>query len=179
MASNTFPSDWQDQPCYLVSIPKPLIPFVGGLMKILEQRGFWVSAADYELGYAAVLEFEGCLMSACLNDLMDLQRAQYRMLNTALMGVEYETTSEDPLIVIPAIAPHITLDVHSQDSLMGRVDRLTQLIDNRIAGTETPLYDDTPGLKQQLEEVIAALGGDDTDLASIISNLELILLALG
>jgi hypothetical protein len=60
---------------------------------------------------------------------------------------------------------------------MGRIDRLTQLIDNRIAGTETPLYDDLPGIKQQLETIITALG-DDTDLATIISDLEAIALLL-
>jgi len=95
-----------------------------------------------------------------------------------LLGVEYPTVSEDPLVVTPAIAPHVNLDIHDQDSLMGRIDRLTQLIDNRIAGTETPLYDALPGIKQQLEEVIAALG-DDTDLATIISDLEAIALLLG
>jgi hypothetical protein len=177
MANNTFPEDWRDQPCFLVAVPRPLVPFVGGLLRIMEQRGFWQSALDYERGYTAVIELEECLMAACLNDLFERQDALYRMVNTALFGATYATVSEDPLVITPPIAPHVTLDVHDQDSLLGRVDRLTQLVDNRLAGTETPLYDELPGIKQQLEEIIAALG-EGTDLTEVISNLELIIAAL-
>jgi len=177
MTRSTFPSDWREQPCYLASIPRPLVPFVGGLLKMLESPGFWASEADYVAAYAATVELEACLMSTCLDVLLQQNDALYRLLNTSLLGVAYTTVSEDPLVVTPAIAPHVNLDIHDQDSLLGRMDRLTQLIDNRIAGTETPLYDDTPGIKQQLETVIAALG-DDTDLATIISDLEAIALLL-
>src|ERR1044072_369068 len=141
MANNTFPSDWRDQPCFLVNIPRPLVPYVGGLLKIAEQRGFWASQQDYIDGYTAVVELEECLMSTCLDVLLEKHDEQYRLLNTAIFGVTYATVSEDPLVVTPAIAPHVTLDVHDQDSIMGRLDRLTQLVDNRLGGTETPLYD--------------------------------------
>jgi len=173
----TFPADWREQPCFVAAIPLPLVPYVGGLLKLLEQSGLWLTNGDYERGYTAVVELEQCLMATCLTDLLEQQDALYRMLNTALFGVTYETVDTDPLVVIPAIAPHVTLDVHSQDSLLGRVDRLTQLVDNRLAGTETPLYDQLPGIKQQLEEIIAALG-EGTDLTEIISNLEAIALLL-
>jgi len=177
MTVNTFPEDWREQPCFLVSIPRPLVPYVGGLLKIAENRGFWLSEDDYTRGYTAVTELEACLMSTCLNVLLEQNDALYRMLNTALFGVTYATVTESPLVVTPAIAPHVTLDIHDQDSLLGRVDRLTQLVDNRLAGTETPLYDELPGIKQQLEEIIAALG-EEVDLTSVISNLELIVAAL-
>lgn len=178
MAENTFSSDWRDEPCYLVSIPKPLVPFVGGLMRIMEYKGFWASDTDYENGYAAVIEFEGCLMSTCLDVLLQQNDAQYRLLNTAIFGVEYATESEEPLVVTPAIAPHVTLDVHSQDSIMGRLDRLTQLVDNRIAGTETPLYDDIPGLKQQLQTIIDNMAADETDIEGILEAAQAIALLL-
>jgi len=177
MAGNTFPDDWRDQPCFLVSIPRPLVPYVGGLLKMLENRGFWASEANYERGYAAVVELEGCLMSTCLDVLLEQNNALYRLLNTAVLGQAYTTVTVDPLVVTPAIEPHIDLTILDQDSLMGRIDRLTQLIDNRIAGTETPLYDALPGIKQQLEEVIAAIG-EGTDLTEVISNLEGIALLL-
>jgi len=177
MANNTFPEDWRDQPCFIVAVPRPLVPYVGGLLKIMEQRGFWQSTPDYARGYTAVIELEECLMAACLNELFEKQDALYRMVNTALFGVTYATVSDDPLVVTPAIAPHVTLDIHDQDSLLGRVDRLTQLVDNRLAGTETPLYDELPGIKQQLEDIIAAMG-EDVDLTEVISNLEAIALLL-
>lgn len=178
MANNTMPEDWRDEPCFLVAIPRPLVPYVGGLMKLLEQRGFWLTTDDYARGYAAATELEACLMAACLNDLFEKQDAAYRLLNTAIFGVTYATVSEDPLVVTPAIAPHVTLDVHDQDSIMGRLDRLTQLVDNRIAGTETPLYADLPGLKQQLQTIIDNMSSDDADLAQIITDIELVIGAL-
>jgi len=172
-----FPVDWRDEPCFVVAIPLPLIPFVGGLLKLLEQRGLWLTSADYERAYTATVELERCLMATCLNDLLEQNDALYRMLNTALFGVTYATIDTDPLLVTPAIAPHVTLDIHDQDSLLGRIDRLTQLVDNRLAGTETPLYDQLPGIKQQLEDIIAALG-EDVDLTEVISNLEAIAVLL-
>jgi len=177
MPVNEFPDDWRDQPCFIVSIPRPLVPYVGGLLKLAEQRGFWASAEDYQRGYTAITELEACLMTTCLDVLLEKQDAQYRLLNTALLGQAYTVASEDPVVISPDIAPFVSLEVLDQDSLMGRLDRLTQLVDNRLAGTETPLYDSLPGIKQQLEEIIAALG-EGTDLTEVISNLEAIALLL-
>lgn len=178
MAKNTFPSDWRDQPCFLVAIPRPLVPFVGGLLKLPEQRGFWLSEDDYINGYQATIELEGCLMATCLQDFMQLQEAQYRMLNTAMFGLTYETVSTDPLVVTPAIAPHVTLDRHNEDGVLFLMDRLTQMLDNRLAGTETPLYSDLPGIKQQLQSIIDALA-EGTDLSGVITELEGIAVLLG
>src|ERR1043165_4468201 len=166
MATNVFPDDWREQPCFLVSIPRPLVPFVGGLLKIAEMRGFWASEADYVRGYTAVMELEACLMATCLDVLLEKQDALYRLLNTALLGQAYTVVSESPLVVEPPIEPFVSLDILNQASLMGQIDRLTQLIDNRLAGTETPLYDELPGIKQQLETIIAALE-EGTDLTEV------------
>ena len=173
MAENTFPVDWRDQPCFLIATPAPLVPFVTGLGKMLEKRGFWASEDDFLRGYTAVTEWEACAMATCLDVLLQQNDALYRLLNTALLGVAYTTVSEDPLVVTPAIAPHVNLDLHDQDSLIGRIDRLTQLVDNRLAGTDTPLYSDLPGIRQQLEDIIAALA-EPVDLTSVISELEAI-----
>lgn len=178
MSKATFPIDWEDQPCYIVSIPRALVPFVGGLLKIAEKRGFWATEEDFQRGYAAVVGLEACLMATCLDVLLQKQDELYRLLNTALLGVAYTTVSEDPLVVTPAIAPHVNLDIHDQDSLIGRIDRLTQLVDNRLAGTETPLYDELPGIKQQLEDLIAAVQATGSDDAEILETLIGILGAL-
>lgn len=177
MANNEFPEDWRDQPCFLAAIPRPLVPYVSGLLKIAEQRGFWGSEEDYLRGYTAITELEACLMTACLDLLFQKQDELYRLLNTTVRGQLYTVVTEDPLVVTPAIEPIVNLDVLDQDSIMGRLDRLTQLIDNRIAGTETPLYDALPGIKQQLETIITAIG-EGTDLTEVLSDLEAIALLL-
>lgn len=177
MASNTFPEDWRDQPCFVVTVPRPLIPYVGGLLKIMEQRGFWSDAANYERGYTATLELEGCLMATCLDVLLEKHNELYRLLNTAVFGQLYTVESSDPLVVTPAIEPAVDLTVLDQDSIMGRLDRLTQLIDNTINGTETPLYDYLPSIKQQLTDIITAIG-EGTDLTEVLSDLEAIAVLL-
>lgn len=171
MSKATFPIDWENEPCYIVSIPRALVPFVGGLMKLAEKRGFWATEGDFQRGYAAVVRTEACLMATCLDVLLQKQDELYRLLNTALLGVAYTTVSVDPLVVTPAIAPHVNLDIHDQDSLIGRIDRLTQLVDNRLAGTETPLYDQLPGVKQQLQELIDAMAADDMTFDEMLSAL--------
>jgi hypothetical protein len=152
---------------------------VAGLLKILEKRGFWSTSEDYERAYIATTELEACFMSTCLQVLLQQNDALYRLLNTGIFGVTYATVTEDPLVVTPAIAPHVTLDVHDQDSIMGRLDRLTQLMDNTINGTATDLYAYSPSVKDQLQSIIDAIGSGDTDLTTIISDLEAIALLLG
>jgi hypothetical protein len=177
MANNTFPVDWRDQPCFLIATPRPLVPYVTGLLKILESPGFWQSEADYIRGYTAAIEWEECAMTTCLDVLLEKQDAMYRLLDTALRGTAYTVVSEDPLVVEPAIEPIVELGFVDQLSLMGQVDQLTQLLDNRLAETDTPLYSDLPGIKQQLEDIIAALA-EPVDLSSVISELEAIALLL-
>jgi hypothetical protein len=144
---------------------------------MMEKRGFWATEADYVSGYTATLELEACLMATCLDELLARQDGLYRLVNTALFGQTYETDGLVPPTYTPSIEPFVSLDVLDQNSVMGRIDRLTQLIDNRIAGTATTLYTDTPGVKQQLEAIIAALG-EGTDLTEVISELEAIALLL-
>lgn len=170
----TFPADWREQPCFLVSVPAPLVQYVGGLLKILEKRGFWDTDDDYRNGYTAVSELEGCLMATCLNVLLEQNDALYRLLNTALFGVTYATVTTTPLVVTPAIAPHVTLDVHDENSLLGRIDRLTQLVDNTINGTSADLYSYTPSVKAQLQSIIDALGTENTDLSDVKAALVVI-----
>src|SRR4029450_4850515 len=174
MANNTFPSDWRDQPCFLAAIPRPLVPYVSGLLKLLEQRGFWASEDDYRDGYTATVELEECLMAACLDVLLAQNDAIYRLLNTTLRGQEYTVVSEDPLVIEPAVEPVVELGFVDQNSVLGYLDRQTQLIDNTINGTETPLYTYTPSVKEQLQAIIDALAAEDTDLGDLLTQLELI-----
>jgi len=171
MANNTFPEDWREQPCYIATIPLPLIPYVGGLLKIAEKRGFWATEDDYSRGYTALTELEVCLMTTCLNVLLEKQDALYRLVNTAVFGQSYVIESSEPLIVTPAIEPAVSTDIISYDSIMGRIEDLRQMLDNGLLGTSTPRFDNAPSIRQQLIDVIAAIG-DGSDLTEIISDLE-------
>lgn len=171
MANNTFPSDWREQPCYVVAVSKPLAPYVGGLLKILEKRGFWASEEDFQAGYQSTLELEACLMATCLQDFIEGQNRLYRLLDTALLGGEYAVTSEDPLIITPDIPLVPSLPLDDNGALVPLQNRLIQLVDNTFNGTETPLYDYSPSIKAQLQAVIDALA-EGTDLTDVLTQLE-------
>src|SRR5258705_9491339 len=103
MANNTFSEGWREQPCFLVPIPRPLVQYVGGLLKLAENPGFWSSDGDYVRGYTAIAELEACLMATCLDVLLQKHDELYRLVNTSLRGQTYTTVTEDPLVVEPAI----------------------------------------------------------------------------
>jgi len=174
MTQNTFPSTWREEPCFLVSVPAPLVPYVGGLLRIAEQRGFWATETDYESAYAALMELEGCLVSTCLDELLSLQRSTYRLLDTALFGTEYTGPTTGDGEVMPAIPNYRSLAFDSYDSALGRLARTADVVDNAINGTSTPEYDYSPSVKQKLQDIIDAIvanAGDDSDL---LAQLEII-----
>lgn len=166
MASNTFPDDWRDKPCFVAVIPEPLVPFVGGLLTILEKRGFWASEGDYSRAYTATVELEACLMATCLNDLRSDIHNLYRLLDTALMGTEYEGSTTDETDVTPAIPTYKPYPANNGLGLVPHSARMIDLVDNSINGTETGLYDYEPSVKALLQGIIDAVtaSGDDSDL---------------
>jgi hypothetical protein len=150
-------------------------------MQILEQRGFWLSDTDYLHGYTATVELEACLMSTCLDVLIEQNAVLitqgdrlYRLVDTGLFGTEYTIESTDPLVVTPPLPAARLLAYDAQDSLLGRQDRATQLVDNAINGTTTDLYTYAPSVKDLLQSVIDALAAEDTDIAGLLSELEII-----
>jgi len=178
MANNTFPDDWRDQPCFIVAVPRPLVPYVGGLVRMLEQRGFWSTEADYIRGYTAVTELEACLMSTCLNELLNLQRATYRLLDTALFGTTYSGPTEGEGAVSPSIPNYRSLAFDERDSVLGRLSNVADVVDNAINGTETPIYDYSPSVKDKLQAIVDAIGALNTDDGAILDELVVIAGAL-
>lgn len=170
----TFPSEWRDAPCTLLVVPMPILPYVIGLLKMPEQKGFWASNDDYRAAYTAFYEMERCAVTICLADLIESSDRLYRMLDTAIFGTEYTVESTDPLVVSPAIEPVHSVSIINQDAILGRVDRLTQLLENAINGTETPLYTLSPSVKALLQSIIDALSSEDTDIGSLLTELEVI-----
>jgi ABC-type transporter Mla subunit MlaD len=117
-------------------------------------------------------------MAACLNDMLDIQRATYRMLDNALYGTVYTVESSDPLIVSPDIPAVRQLSDANTGSLLDRSLDVNQLLQNALNGTITDRYADVPGIRAQLQSILDALTSGDTDLTTVISDLELIIGAL-
>lgn len=170
----TFPSGYADAPCYVVAINRDLIPIVAAQLRLLEARGSWASADDYEQGYRAIVELEACLMATCLNDLIESNDRLYRMLDTAIFGVGYTVESVDPLLVTPAIPPQRTMGVYDDASVLGRMETMRQLLENALNGTETPQYDEALGVRERLQQIKEAIEAIDTDDSDVVGQLELI-----
>jgi len=171
MARNTMPEDWRDQPCFVVAIPRPLVPYVGGFLKMAESKGFWLNEENYLRGYQAVTELERCLMATCLSDLIASNDRLYRMLDTALFGTTYSGPTSGEGEVTPAIPNYRSLAFDERDSVLGRLSNVADVIDNAINGTETPVYDYSPSVKDKLQGIIDAISALNTDDSAILDEL--------
>lgn len=164
----TFPIDYAERSCYLVPINASLIPLVAGALKHFEERRSWHTDAEYEQAYNAFLELEICMTRLCIDDLIESNDRLYRMLGTALYGTEYSVVSTDPVLVVePAIEATHSLVFEQEDSILGRMEDMRQLLQNALNGTDTPLYSDIPGIREQLANLITAVeagGASDADM---------------
>jgi len=171
----TFPADYEERSCYLVAINASLIPYVAGALRFFEKRGTWASDADYESGYNAFAEIQRCMMRCCIDDLIESNDRLYRLLSGALYGTEYSTVSTDPELVIePPIGPYHSLDFENENSILGRMEDMRQLLQNALNGTDTPLYTEIPGIRELLANIITALestGTLDDDMLAKLSEI--------
>jgi hypothetical protein len=140
-----------------VPINASLIPLVAGALKHFEERRSWNSDEEYEQAYNAFLELEICMTRLCVDDLIESNNQIYRLLSGALYGTEYSVVSTDPELVIePPIGSYHSLDYENENSILGRMEDMRQLLQNALNGTETPLYDRPNGVRDLLEQLITA-----------------------
>jgi hypothetical protein len=151
----------------MVPINASLIPFVAGALKIFEERRSWHDDTEYEQAFNAFVELEICMTRLCVDDLIESNDRLYRMLDAAIFGTAYEVTTSDPLVVEPIIWPTHTLEIADPLSIMGRMDDMSQLLQNALNGTSTTNYTDVPGIRELLANLITAVeagGASDADM---------------
>lgn len=170
----TFPSDWEAQPCVLAAVPVPLAPYVGGLLKILENRGFWQSEDDFQNGYAATVSVQECLMTSCLDALIESNNQIYRLLDTIHNGQLYAASGDTPDTISPAIPLVPPRGIVNDNSMMGRSQIVIEALESFIAGSDTPHFSGTPNVHALLQAIIDALTAEGTDLGDLLTQLELI-----
>lgn len=170
----TLPENINESPCFLVPMPAALIPLVAGALKHFEDRRVWSSDEDHEQAYNVFAELQGCFMKLCAEELIESNNRLYRMLDTAIFGVGYVVTSTDPLVVEPGIPPQRTMGIYGEDSILGRMERTKQLLENALNGTETPNYDRSNGIRDLLEQLTAAIqqtGQLDDDMLNKLAEI--------
>lgn len=190
-----FPTNY-GQDCILLPLDVSLIPLVSGALKQFEDRYKWLTDTDYELGYNAFASIQGDLMGNCVRELIESNNRLYRLLDTALNGVEYDATviPNDP--ASPYINPGIPDAPEYRDpstmpaiAMRARLERLINLVDNITTGatySETPTaisygaLNDALGLREtvrQMQGIINAgwfgIGGGNATLADIVAALRI------
>lgn len=172
MMKIVFPSDYDERSCYVVAINASLIPYVSGALRFFEKRDTWLTSDDYELGYNAFSELQACFMKCCIDDLIASNDRLYRLMSGALYGTEYTVVSTDPVLVIePPIGDYHSLDYENENSILGRMEDMRQLLQNALNGTDTPLYSDVPGIRELLANLITAVEAGGTNSDEILAEL--------
>jgi len=172
-----FPTDYGTRGCALVAIDMSLLPIIAGLIKPLEEERSWV-VADYQQAYAAIAALEACMTALCVQDLVESNNRLYRLIDSAFYGRVYDAGDNPPLTITPVIPDVPDLDFVNP-GLLGKVEHLDQGLQSFVGGIDTPNYSGTPNVLTLLQQVIDALGTDDADLESMLSQLELIVALLG
>jgi len=119
------------------------------------------------------------MMKCCIDDLIASNDRLYRMVDTALYGTAYTIEETDPeLIVTPEISPVHALTIEHEDSILGRMEDMRQLLQNALNGTETPNYDRANGVRDLLESLLTAAeaeGSLDPDMLAKLAEIAVLL----
>lgn len=176
MARLSFPTDYGTRGCALVAVDLSLLPIIAGLIKPLEEERSWVPA-DYESAYRAISALEACMTALCVQDLVESNNRLYRLIDSSMFGTVYDAGAEPPGTITPII-PDVPGLEFANPGLLGKVEYMSQALQSFVGGVDTPNFSGTPNVLTLLQGVIDALAADDTDITSILSDLELIIAAL-
>jgi hypothetical protein len=158
--------------CELAIFPVAVVPYALGALESRATAYTW-SEDGYLRGNQLIRSLQMAILCGGLKEITNRQDDLYRMLGTAIYGTVYNVVSVDPdLVVEPPIEHTHSIDFDQENSIMGRMEDLRQLLQNGINGTETPLYDRANGVRDLLELIKTAVeaGGelDDDMLAQLV-----------
>lgn len=153
-----FPFDTYGENEYLVPIDAAIVPIVSGALEKLLTEYVWQSAEDYEAGYNAIAKVMAAMSGNSLSELLRVQKATYRLLDSVFNGAEYTATDG---VVTPEIEDVPSGGEESPAALRANVARLWQLGEN--AATGAPFETSPNGVGVPLD----AAGGWSARLASV------------
>lgn len=166
MVHDLVPAELPDV-CELAVFPVAVVPFALAALESRIPRHVWASDSYYR-GVQLIRSLQMAILCGGMKEITDRQDDLYRMIDTAIYGTEYSVEATDPeLIVSPAIAHTHLLTIERPESVLGRMENMSQLLQNALNGTETPEYSDTPGIRELLANLITAVeagGASDEDM---------------
>ena len=157
--------------CEIAIFPVAVVPFALGALEYRIPRYVWADDS-YLRGVQLVRSLQMALLCGGVKEITDRQDALYRMLSTAVFGTTYSVVSTDPELVIePPIQPYHLIDFDQVGSILGRMEDSSELLQNALNGTETTNYSDTPGVRELLANLIAAVEAGTTNDADMLTEL--------
>lgn len=159
--------------CELVTFPVAVVPYALGALEARTPRHIWAEGS-YVRGEQLIRRLQLALLCGGLQELLESNNRLYRMLDTAIFGTGYTVTSTDPLVVVPEIPPQRTMGIYGDDSILGRMEDMRQLLQNALNGTETPNYDRNNGVRDLLEQLVTAIqqtGQLDDDMLNKLAEI--------
>jgi hypothetical protein len=172
----SMPDSYPTGVCLLVPIDAALVPIVAGELLSLQESRRWVPD-DYESAYRAFAELGAYMTAICAQEIIESNNRLYRLLNTALFGQVYTLVSTEPLLITPDIPAVPDNSIIVPPSLLAVTETTVQVLINSLRGEDTSEFTGT-GIKQQLEEIIAAInatgGLDDDILAQLVEVVALL-----
>lgn len=160
----TFPADsYQASDCLLVPVPAALVPMLAGCWRQLEQRGAWLTDADYEQAYNAIAAVQACMTAICAKDLIESNRQLYRLLDSAFFGRQYSAAGTGDDITITPDIPPAPAGAPALPGLLARSERLEQLLDNALNGTFYDAYPSNQSIRVDLRAILEQLQAGQQD----------------
>lgn len=160
--------------CEVAFFPVATVPWALGALETRVLRYVWKTADDWRLGCQLIRELQVSLLMGCKNEITNRQDALYALLDRAINGTAYGVsglgTDVEPYVWIPAlpVAPLLQFDL---PGLLKQVQTSGRQLDNLTNGTVYDEAPDTRNIRQQLDDLIAATGGqglDDEQLAELV-----------
>lgn len=165
--------------CEIAIYPVAVVPFALAALEHRIPSYVWAEAHQLR-GTQLVRSLQMALLCGGVKEITDRQDSLYRMLSTAIYGTEYSIIDIDPdLVVEPEIEPIHSLAIEREDSILGRMEDARQLAQNALNGTSTPLYDRADGVRDILEQLLAAVEESDDLDPEMVAKLAEIVIALG
>jgi len=167
--------------CEMVDIDVEGVPFLLGALYTRSQAYWWITADDAKYGRWLMNKEGANLLMPCSRSITNLLEAQYNLLDAALRGEIRDVTGtgvdSDPYIYSPAIPQTVDPIVYETPGLQYSAFQSLQGIRNLADGTVSTEFSDVRNFRQQLEDLIAAIGSISEEDQTAL--LEAILAALG
>ena len=174
----SLPSGYPSSNCGILAVDTALLPLIARALQTYLEERIWTEE-DYPAGYRAFSVVIAQTTANCLTDITDRLDRLYRLMDSGLYGTVYSVESTDPLVIVPPIADAPDSPI-IEPGLLWKADQIVQLVDSSINGTETPIYGiPVNSVRAQLQAILDALTSSDTDLSTIISDLETMIVLLG